>query len=502
MNWFYSQEPVPPVPPEKDNNLLFLFIFILFVYTANKQGWGKKEEEFKKKKKDALDKIIGLESVKDEIKYYMDFIKNKEKYEEWNVKLPKGILLAGPPGTGKTLLVKTLSEKLDIPLITASGSEFIEMYVGVGAKRVRELFAKAKGKENCIIFIDEIDAIGTKRQLGGNSERASTVNQLLTEMDGFEEKNNIMVFAATNLIKFLDPALTRSGRFDKKVFFDLPNSEERENLCKLYFDDMILPRCASFSVLSERTAGLSGADIANIANQAKIRAIQNNNEKNKLTDNNIQNAIDEVMIGREKRERVLSIEERKRVSYHEAGHCLMGYILKYTEQPVKVSIVPRGEAALGYSQQKPVNKKIMTEQEILCRLAVLLGGRCAELIMYNNVSTGASDDIEKVSSLITNYTNSWGMNKEIGPLNPDAMGELGKQLTIQATNKCKEIVNNIEKQTIELLKTNKKYLEDLAEDLLKNETINYDKIKSLIPEELENSQEIILSKDRVKNQKG
>ena len=502
MNWFYSQEPVPPVPPEKDNNLLFLFIFILFVYTANKQGWGKKEEEFKKKKKDALDKIIGLESVKDEIKYYMDFIKNKEKYEEWNVKLPKGILLAGPPGTGKTLLVKTLSEKLDIPLITASGSEFIEMYVGVGAKRVRELFAKAKGKENCIIFIDEIDAIGTKRQLGGNSERASTVNQLLTEMDGFEEKNNIMVFAATNLIKFLDPALTRSGRFDKKVFFDLPNSEERENLCKLYFDDMILPRCASFSVLSERTAGLSGADIANIANQAKIRAIQNNNEKNKLTDNNIQNAIDEVMIGREKRERVLSIEERKRVSYHEAGHCLMGYILKYTEQPVKVSIVPRGEAALGYSQQKPVNKKIMTEQEILCRLAVLLGGRCAELIMYNNVSTGASDDIEKVSSLITNYTNSWGMNKEIGPLNPDAMGELGKQLTIQATNKCKEIVNNIEKQTIELLKTNKKYLEDLAEDLLKNETLNYDKIKSLIPEELENSQEIILSKDRVKNQKG
>jgi ATP-dependent Zn protease len=180
----------------------------------------------------------------------------------------------------------------------------------------------------------------------------------------------------------------------------------------------------------------------------------------------------------------------------------MGYILKYTEQPVKVSIVPRGEAALGYSQQKPVNKKIMTEQEILCRLAVLLGGRCAELIMYNNVSTGASDDIEKVSSLITNYTNSWGMNKEIGPLNPDAMGELGKQLTIQATNKCKEIVNNIEKQTIELLKTNKKYLEDLAEDLLKNETLNYDKIKSLIPEELENSQEIILSKDRVKNQKG
>ena len=489
MNWFSS-----PPPPEKDNSLFFLIIFILFVYTANKQGWGQKEEEKEKeKKKDPLDKIIGLESVKDEIKYYMDFIKNKEKYKEWGVKLPKGILLAGPPGTGKTLLVKTLSEKLDIPLITASGSEFIEMYVGVGAKRVRELFAKAKGEEKCIIFIDEIDAVGTKRELGNNSERASTVNQLLTEMDGFEEKNNIIVFAATNLIKFLDPALTRSGRFDKKVFFDLPNNEEREKLCKLYFDDMKLPRDSSFSILSERTAGLSGADIANIANQAKINAIQNNNEKNTLTESNIQNAIDEVMIGREKRERILSFKERKRVSYHEAGHCLMGFILKHTEQPVKVSIIPRGEAALGYSQQKPVNKKLMNEPEILCRIAVLLGGRCAELIMYNNVSTGASDDIEKVSSLITNYTNSWGMNKKIGPLNPDSMGALGKQLTSEATNKCKEIVNAIEKQTIELLKTNKKYMEGLAEDLLKNETINYKKIKSLIPENLENSVEISYS---------
>ena len=224
MSWFSS-----PPPPEKDNSLLFLIIFILFVYTANKKGWGQKEKKEKEKKKDPLDKIIGLESVKDEIKYYMDFIKNKDKYKEWGVKLPKGILLAGPPGTGKTLLVKTLSEKLDIPLITASGSEFIEMYVGVGAKRVRELFEKAKGKEKCIIFIDEIDAVGTKRELGNNSERASTVNQLLTEMDGFEEKNNIMVFAATNLIKFLDPALTRSGRFDKKVFFDLQIMKKEEN---------------------------------------------------------------------------------------------------------------------------------------------------------------------------------------------------------------------------------------------------------------------------------
>jgi len=488
MNWFSS-----PPEPKNDNGLLILIIFILFIYTANKQGWGKKYKKEKEiGKEDPLSKIIGLESVKDEIRYYMDFIKNKDKYAEWDVKLPKGILLAGPPGTGKTLLVKTLSKKLDIPLITASGSEFIEMYVGVGAKRVRELFAKAKGKKNCIIFIDEIDAVGTKRELGNNSERASTVNQLLTEMDGFEEKNNIMVFAATNLVKFLDPALTRSGRFDKKVYFDLPNNDERKQLCELYLKNIKLPRRISYTVMAERTAGLSGADIANIANQAKILAIQNNNEKNTLKEIDIQSAIDEVMIGREKRERTLSPEERKRVSYHEAGHCLMGFLLKHTEQPVKVSIIPRGEAALGYSQQKSTNKKLMTKDEVLCRISVLLGGRSAEKLIYGNVSTGASDDIEKISILITRYTNSWGMNKVIGPLNVDVMGSIGKQLTNDMSIRCKDIIKEIEIQTIKLLKKNKKYVESIAKNLLLNETINYEKIKSLIPSKFENSQEITL----------
>ena len=488
MNWFSS-----PPEPKNDNGLVILIIFILFIYTANKQGWGKKYKKEKEiGKEDSLSKIIGLESVKDEIRYYMDFIKNKDKYAEWDVKLPKGILLAGPPGTGKTLLVKTLSKKLDIPLITASGSEFIEMYVGVGAKRVRELFAKAKGKKNCIIFIDEIDAVGTKRELGNNSERASTVNQLLTEMDGFEEKNNIMVFAATNLVKFLDPALTRSGRFDKKVYFDLPNNDERKQLCELYLKNIKLPRRISYTVMAERTAGLSGADIANIANQAKILAIQNNNEKNTLKEIDIQSAIDEVMIGREKRERTLSPEERKRVSYHEAGHCLMGFLLKHTEQPVKVSIIPRGEAALGYSQQKSTNKKLMTKDEVLCRISVLLGGRSAEKLIYGNVSTGASDDIEKISILITRYTNSWGMNKVIGPLNVDVMGSIGKQLTNDMSIRCKDIIKDIEIQTIKLLKKNKKYVESIAKNLLLNETINYEKIKSLIPSRFENSQEITL----------
>jgi len=487
MNWFSS----PPEPPKNDNGSFILIILFLIIFIANKnKKWSPREG----KSNNSLDKIIGLESVKDEIKYYMDFIKNSDKYKEWKVKLPKGILLAGPPGTGKTLLVKTLSKKLDIPLITASGSEFIEKYVGVGAKRVRDLFAKAKGKKKCIIFIDEIDAVGQRRDKSDNSERASTVNQLLTEMDGFEEKDNVIVFAATNLIKTLDPALIRSGRFDKKVYFDLPNNNEREQLCELYLKDMKLPSNLNYTILSERTAGLSGADIANIANQAKIHAIQNNNTDNTLKEEDIQCAIDEVMIGREKRERMMSKEERERVSYHEAGHCLMGFILKHTEQPVKVSIVPRGEAALGYSQQKPSNKKLMTREEILCRISVLLGGRSAEKIIYGNVSTGASDDIEKVSTLITNYTNCWGMNETIGPLNPDVMGNIGKQLNNDIMTRCKDIIEDIENQTIKILKKYKQHMEIIAKDLLENETIEYDRIKNLISNKrLENSKEIILS---------
>jgi len=489
MSWFKE---VQKEAPKEDFTLFFILLFVILL-VAIKHRNKHKEEEGDKKKNSSIDDIVGLESVKDEINYYMDFIKNSEKYRDWNVKLPKGILLAGPPGTGKTLLVKTMSKKLDIPLITASGSEFVEMYVGVGAKRVRELFEKAKGKKNCIIFIDEIDAVGTKRELGSNSERASTVNQLLTEMDGFEEKNNIIVFAATNLIKYLDPALTRSGRFDKKVFFDLPNADERKKMCKLYLKNMKLPRKLSFNTLAERTAGLSGADIANIANQAKIHAIQNNNKMNTLTEDNIQTAIDEVMIGREKRERTLSTEERKRVSYHEAGHCLMGYLLKHTEPPVKVSIIPRGEAALGYSQQKPTNKKMMLEEEVLCRIAVLLGGRGAEKIIYGNVSSGASDDIEKVSILITQYTNSWGMNSVAGPLNVEVMGNIGKQMTGNISARCADIIKDIEVQTIDLLTKNKKYVKAIATDLLANETIDYNKIKKIVPNALENSQEIILT---------
>lgn len=480
------------VSPQFSLSTILLFLFLLLLLKRKDM----EDHNFKiiKPKQDekALDKVIGLKTVKEEIEYYMDFIKNKEKYLSWDVKLPKGILLAGPPGTGKTLLIKAISKKLEIPLITVSGSEFIEKYVGVGASRVRSLFKKAKDEKECIIFIDEIDAVGRQRGFDNNSERASTVNQLLVEMDGFDETNNIIVFAATNLVKILDSALTRSGRFDKKVYFDLPNKEERIEMYKLYFNDMILPEKLSFEVLSDRTAGVSGADIANIANQSKINAIQNNNTAKKLTEDDIQKAIDEIIIGREKRERMMTQEERKRVSYHEAGHCLMGYLLKHTEQPVKVSIIPRGEAALGFSQQKATNKKLMTKEEVLCRISVFLGGRCGEKIIYNNVSTGASDDIEKISMLVKSYSTNWGMNNDIGPLNLDAMGVIGENISTDIMDNCKELINNIEKQTIKILEDNRAYMVSIARRLLKKETITYKEIKSLVPGKLCNSCEIKL----------
>jgi cell division protease FtsH len=499
---FWSKEEPPPTeePMSLMKIIIYIWIGLIILQKINKYNENKKKQfwysKIKKNKencsekdseKDTLKNIIGLKSVKKEIKYYMKLINNKEKYKEWDVKLPKGILLAGLPGTGKTLLVKTMAESLDIPVISVAGSSFVEMYVGVGASRVRKLFQEARSKDKCIIFIDEIDAVGGKRNLDNNSERASTLNQLLVEMDGFDESSNIMIFAATNLIKYLDPALLRSGRFDKKVFFDPPNFSERKDIFKLYLNDIELPDKFSHSVLSERTAGMTGADIANITNQAKINAIQRGEKNVKLTESDIQIAVDEVMIGREKRERTMNKKERERVAHHEAGHALMGYMLRHTEPPIKVSIIPRGESALGFSQPKPSQNKLHTEDAVISLICVLLGGRCAERIIYNNVSTGASDDIEKISNFIKLYNTSWGMSREIGPLNPNFMGIIGEKISDDIFIKCKEMADILETYVISQLKKHKKLVKLLARDLLKNETIVYSRIKEILPKNLENS---------------
>ena len=437
-------------------------------------------------KKFNLDTVIGLKSVKDELKYYFDFINNNKKYKKWDVKLPRGILLVGPPGTGKTLLVKTLAKEIGIPVIHSSGSEFVEMYVGVGASRVRKLFSKAKSRGKCIIFIDEIDAVGKRRGRDGNSEREQTLNQLLVEMDGFDEDTEIMVFAATNLVKDLDPALMRSGRFDKKIFFDPPNKDERVQLFNLYLNKKFTDEI-DFKFLAELTSGLTGADIANVANQAKINAIQTKHKKIEIDD--IKRAVDEVMIGREKPERKMSKVELERVSKHEAGHALMSYLLKNCEPPVKVSILPRGEAALGFSQQKPNDKKLYTQHYILSQICILLGGRSAEKIFYKELSSGAHDDIEKVTNLIEYYFKEWGMSKKYGPINFNNL----KNSNIDNMNKSIiQGVKKLEKFTIEMLTKHKDQMILLSDLLLDKETIDYKDITSTLDKNIENSIEVVI----------
>jgi cell division protease FtsH len=501
----------------------------------------KKHKKDEKKQDDnilTLDDIIGLESVKEEIKYYLDFIKNREKYKKWNVKLPKGILLIGPPGTGKTLLVKTLAKEVEIPVIHASGSEFVEMFVGVGASRVRKLFAKARSnKDGCIIFIDEIDAIGKKRSNTneGSSERDNTLNQLLVEIDGFDEDDNVMIFGATNLVKNLDSALTRSGRFDKKVFFDAPNKEERKKLFDLYLKNITLSEDVDNEKLGELTSGLNGADIANICNQSKINAIQqniknnkvkNNNDKeedindkeedindeekdlndkeknlndeedindeedtNKVSLENIQKAIDEVMIGREKPERKMEFNERERVAYHEAGHAIMSYILKDSNPPIKVSILPRGENALGFSQPKPDDRKLYTQNFLLAQICVLLGGRVAEKIIYDNYSSGAHDDIEKSTNLIKMWFLNWGMDSNSGALNYNKLYD--DSIPDEMLQKIKTFIKKLEIFTFNTLLNNKEHIVSLGKLLLEKETIIYSDIINLLPKNMENEIEKI-----------
>jgi len=470
-------------------------------YDINLSGNGKSDSSVYSRTKKNSDEttfndVIGLETVKKELKYYIDFIKNREKYLKHDVQLPRGVLLIGPPGTGKTLLVKALATEAGVDLIQTSGSEFVEVYVGVGAVRVRKLFENARSKKQCIIFIDEIDAVGRKRSgmNRDNSERDNTLNQLLVEMDGFKKSSNIIVFAATNIVKTLDPALLRSGRFDKKVIFDPPNIDEREKMYELYLNSIKLGDDVDYRDLSRRSAGLTGADIANVSNQAKIIAIRRITENNLtlndsiiLKNEDLNQAIDEVLIGMEKRERQMSDEEKNIVSHHEAGHALMGYLLKNSTAPIKVSIVPRGEAALGFSQNKPQDKKLYKFEELYDQICVFLGGRVAEEVIFNSITTGASDDIERLTHIAYEMVVRYGMIEELGAINYAEKSKLSDDIRNKIDVKVKEIVSSAYARTRKILKENEKYIRSLAEKLLDRETLLYDDIVQLVDKELESS---------------
>ena len=462
-------------------NMLGVYLLLFLAYT----WYNRKRTRPIKKPEGSLQRIVGLASVKEELRHYMDFIKDKKKYEQFKIRLPRGILLIGPPGTGKTLLVKSLAASIDIPVIHTSGSEFVEKYVGVGASRVRDLFERARReKAGCIIFIDEIDSIGKERNSGSStSEHDSTLNQLLVEMDGFESADNIIVFGATNSAQNLDSALMRSGRFDKKVFFDAPNKQERAEMFLLDLSGIPVDGDVKADALSVLTPGLTGADITNICNQAKINMVMAKADHVGLA--HIQTAIDEILIGREKPERKASPAELRRIAFHEAGHAIMSFAMKHTSAPIKVSILPRGEAALGFSQSKPEDKKLFEQSAITSRLCVLLGGRVAEHIMYGDYSSGAHDDIEKVTTLVRQWFLTWGMDAELGPLN-----YWGEKLDESMMKRLQDFVKGLEQFTYKILKANKRYIIRLGELLLEKETIVSDDIERVLPKELKSKHSV------------
>ena len=363
--------------------------------------------------------VAGAEDAKQELKETIEFLQDPRRIQRLGGRMPKGVLLVGPPGTGKTLLARAVSGEAGVAFFNISGSEFIEMFVGLGASRVRDLFEQARQKAPCIIFIDELDAIGRSRGgpvvMGGHDEREQTLNQLLTEMDGFDPSVGVVVMAATNRPEILDKALLRSGRFDRQIVVDKPSLEDRVEILKLHTKTMTLGSDINLRVVAQRTPGFVGADLANIANEAAIIAVRENRDSVGMLD--FEAAIDRVLAGPEKKNRTLNEEEKRRVAYHEAGHALVAEVVPTGEPVHKVSIIPRGGAALGYTLQLPVEEKFLsTEPELKDQLAILLGGRTAEAIVFGNVSSGAQNDLERAGEIARAMICQLGMSKKLGPL--------------------------------------------------------------------------------------
>ncbi len=440
--------------------------------------------------------VAGADSAKQELKESIDFLKAPEKIQHLGGRMPKGVLLVGPPGTGKTLLARAVSGEAKVPFFNISGSEFIELFVGVGAARVRELFDQARSKAPCIIFIDELDAIGRSRGgpvvMGGHDEREQTLNQLLTEMDGFDTSVGVVVMAATNRPEVLDKALLRAGRFDRQIVVDKPDLQDRIEILKLHTKAMTLANNIDIAVVAKRTPGLVGADLANIANEAAIMAVRVGHNQVEMED--FEAAIDRILAGPEKKNRVLNPEEKRRVAYHEAGHALVAEQVP-TGQPVhKISIIPRGISALGFTLQLPVEEKFLsTEYELKDQIAILLGGRMAEEIALGSISTGAQNDLEKASDIARSMVCILGMSKKLGPLT------YGKRQQLQfletdvseyrnysdetariIDTEVMALVQEGETRAREIITTNRAALEKLAVLLQEKEVINREEMTALL----------------------
>lgn len=445
----------------------------------------------KEKSNITFDDVAGLEEAKIEIREIVDFLKNPGTYTKLGAKIPKGVILVGPPGTGKTLLAKAIAGEAQVPFFSISGSEFVEMFVGVGASRVRDLFSKAKEKTPCIIFIDEIDAIGRSRGKGAflssaNDERESTLNQLLTEMDGFGTNSGVIVLAATNRADMLDAALLRPGRFDRHIYLELPNQSEREAIFTVHMRPLTTDENIDIHFLVSQTPGFSGADIANICNEAALIAARN--KKEKISKQDFIEAIDRIVAGLEKKSKIILPEEKKIVAYHEAGHALVSWILKNVDPLVKVSIIPRGKS-LGAAWYLPEEKQLRNKTAFTEHLCATLGGRAAEEIIFNDVSSGALDDLEKVTKEAYMMVTFYGFNDKLGNISfYDSTGQrdLGIQKPYsEETGKIideevRKLVAEAYTNTKNILLENKKHLVELAELLLKKEVIVKEDIEKIL----------------------
>lgn len=427
--------------------------------------------------------VAGEEEAKDALKEIVDFLHKPEKYSEIGAVLPKGALLVGPPGTGKTMLAKAVAGEAHVPFFSISGSEFVEMFVGMGAAKVRDLFKQANEKAPCIVFIDEIDTIGKKRDgagMGGNDEREQTLNQLLTEMDGFDGKKGVVILAATNRPESLDPALLRPGRFDRRIIVDKPDLKGRVQILKVHSKDVKLDETVDFEEIALATSGAVGADLANMMNEAAITAVKNGRKA--VSQKDLFEAVELVLVGKEKKDRILSQEERQIVSYHEVGHALVSALQKDSEPVQKITIVPRTMGALGYVMQVPEEEKYLnTEKEIRAMLVGFLGGRAAEEIVFDTVTTGASNDIEKATRIARAMVTQYGMSKKFGLMGLES--QENQYLNGRTVLNCSDMTAaEIDKEVMHILKVsyeeakrllseNREALDKIAAFLIEKETI-------------------------------
>jgi len=465
--------------------VIFMFLVKVISKGGGMMGVGKSNAKVYVEKETGVTfkDVAGQEEAKESLTELVDFLHNPGKYKEIGAKLPKGALLVGPPGTGKTLLAKAVAGEAKVPFFSLSGSDFVEMFVGVGASRVRDLFKQAQQMAPCIIFIDEVDAIGKSRDShygGSNDEREQTLNQLLSEMDGFDTSKGLVILAATNRPEVLDKALLRPGRFDRRVIVDKPDLKGRIDVLKVHSKDVLLDESVDLEAIALATSGAVGSDLANMINEAAILAVKKGRKF--VTQEDLFESVEVVIAGKEKKDRILGKEEKKIVAYHEVGHALITAVQKGSEPVQKITIVPRTMGALGYVMQVPEEEKyLMSEEELITRITTLLGGRAAEKVMFNSITTGASNDIEKATSLARAMVTQYGMSEKFGLIGLEAIEskyldgrpvlKCGDQTASQIDDEVMRILKECYVSAENIIKENTEVLERIGQFLIEKETI-------------------------------